>query len=605
MQQSNSQDSEIKFHDSVWSWPDASAGQRAAAFVIDTVLLGVLYGLLGALTQRFFGFETPTSIRSLIGFVYFIALETRSGQTLGKKIVGIRIVPLEPEPERLDDGLPLGTILRRESLGRFLCAITLFYGYLRILTRSDRMGLHDSLARTRVVSLSVANATPIRLKHVLGGVLALLLLGGGGFYYVKNYTAYPLRGLARQLEPIGIHIEGVNGNLARGFTIDRITQTTDDYEYEVRGVSFHYNKESRASERKFVVEDLTIENARFNLLRLPQASGTALPRAVKKVDEGPFGGTSEVNEVFSGILQILSIDINNVEVTIPNRTPYHLHRLFLSDFIYKSAPKSMEFERLYVSSDTIVLDLNQVFAEPKRVSFGRPAYVQIRPAAFPDLLRSAVDFQFEGLFEDKAPSMLKLSGFSNRLRVDLKDSAGELNLTNFTLGHYFKTDLPLWNLNLKIAGDLKSSKIQRVQGSVGIRSARFDLETFALAHIKGSRTFALSPRLSVDWREMLAGRDPGFVLGSSDRMKAKDALADLYFGKPAASLDASARSIVESDQRFFTDALDAGPSLAPLAVAPLSVAKPVVKAEVKSTTRTPSSLPRKLPPFKAKRRQSG
>lgn len=78
--------------------------------------------------------------------LYFVAPTMIWGQTLGKKIVGVRVV-------RLDYGGNLGMaqVMMRETIGKLLGVVTLGIGFFMVGWTRNQRGLHDRLAGTRVV----------------------------------------------------------------------------------------------------------------------------------------------------------------------------------------------------------------------------------------------------------------------------------------------------------------------------------------------------------------------------------------------------------------------------------------------------------------------
>jgi uncharacterized RDD family membrane protein YckC len=127
----------------------AGAGRRVAAYLIDTVIVltvgGFLIGLIGFALGFSEGFiYTLIAIFSLL---YFIILEGTRGQTLGKQLLGIRVV-------RLEDGQP---ITMGQSVGRNLLRIVdalpfwNLLGFLLIVFQSQKQRVGDLAAKTVVV----------------------------------------------------------------------------------------------------------------------------------------------------------------------------------------------------------------------------------------------------------------------------------------------------------------------------------------------------------------------------------------------------------------------------------------------------------------------
>ena len=76
--------------------------------------------------------------------LYDVLLNGTFGATLGKMAVGAKIIGVDGSP------LGYGRALLRSLAARFI-EMTLCVGYLPILVRPDKRGLHDLLAGTRVV----------------------------------------------------------------------------------------------------------------------------------------------------------------------------------------------------------------------------------------------------------------------------------------------------------------------------------------------------------------------------------------------------------------------------------------------------------------------
>jgi uncharacterized RDD family membrane protein YckC len=127
------------------SGPRASFGRRLVAYLIDAVLLGIVGGVLGALLDRD-SVESANGISLLLGLLYFPYFEGGStGQTLGKKALGIRVIDF-------NTGGPIGYgrgVVR--YLGRILSGIALLIGYLWMLWDREKQTWHDKLATTVVV----------------------------------------------------------------------------------------------------------------------------------------------------------------------------------------------------------------------------------------------------------------------------------------------------------------------------------------------------------------------------------------------------------------------------------------------------------------------
>lgn len=130
---------------------------RLLAGLIDlAVMAGLQFGIVGSITALFpptypghhfsaeglilFGVLSP-----LAWFLYAVLPLARSGSTLGKEIMGIRVVNQHGQNPSL-----LQAFLR-ESVGRWLNAMVLNMGLLFLFWDRDRQTLHDMVAETFVI----------------------------------------------------------------------------------------------------------------------------------------------------------------------------------------------------------------------------------------------------------------------------------------------------------------------------------------------------------------------------------------------------------------------------------------------------------------------
>jgi uncharacterized RDD family membrane protein YckC len=120
-----------------------SVGPRFLALLIDTVIIGVVAGLLSLLFHNAAG--AVGGIVGVLTLAYFIVMEATQGATLGKKALGLRVVKL--------DGSPIGW---SESVIRNLLRIidglfSYLVGAILIWTSPLRQRLGDRAAKTVVV----------------------------------------------------------------------------------------------------------------------------------------------------------------------------------------------------------------------------------------------------------------------------------------------------------------------------------------------------------------------------------------------------------------------------------------------------------------------
>lgn len=132
--------------------PAAGFWIRVAAALVDLVLLGVVQFSLGLVGGRVWGrdvdalpvFQTLIGLFTLLfSCLYATVLHSTGGQTIGKLLVGVRVLGVEGEP------LPPGAALLR-WFGYFASFATLGAGFAMAGLRRDKRALHDLIAGSRV-----------------------------------------------------------------------------------------------------------------------------------------------------------------------------------------------------------------------------------------------------------------------------------------------------------------------------------------------------------------------------------------------------------------------------------------------------------------------
>ena len=124
-------------------WP------RALAVIIDAIIIGIIAGIINAITAG--GSTDPGriavsgSISGILALIYFVVLEATMGATLGKRLLGLRVVK--------DDGSAIGwggSIIR--NILRIIDGLVFYLvGAIIIWNTQRRQRLGDILAHTVVV----------------------------------------------------------------------------------------------------------------------------------------------------------------------------------------------------------------------------------------------------------------------------------------------------------------------------------------------------------------------------------------------------------------------------------------------------------------------
>ncbi len=128
------------------SGPRAGFWRRFVAALLDGIILGVIGGILGAILTDSDNAASGTGV--ILGILYYTYFEGSSGQTLGKKALGIRVVDIAG-----GGSIGFGRAFIR-YIGRIVSAIPLLLGYFWMLWDKEKQTWHDKFARSVVVQES-------------------------------------------------------------------------------------------------------------------------------------------------------------------------------------------------------------------------------------------------------------------------------------------------------------------------------------------------------------------------------------------------------------------------------------------------------------------
>jgi len=136
---------------------------RFLAYLIDSVIISILMGVIWAptmfLTMRSAMSEGgPGPLAAILPFLSFLLTMFCSlgyvlwfwatkGATPGKKMLGLRIVREDGE-----EPIGWGTAFMR-LVGYMVSGAILYIGFLMIAWNPDKLGLHDKIAKTRVLKI--------------------------------------------------------------------------------------------------------------------------------------------------------------------------------------------------------------------------------------------------------------------------------------------------------------------------------------------------------------------------------------------------------------------------------------------------------------------
>lgn len=146
---------------------------RLAAYVIDSIIVffGLLFvrlflsGIMLVLSDTWIGgnilFHYTLKDILLYGFqvLYFILCTYLTGTTLGKRAMNLRVVSADGQK------LTILNVVYRETIGRFLCSLSVGIGYIIAGVDREKRGLHDILCDTRVIYAKRVKVIPVYPRY--------------------------------------------------------------------------------------------------------------------------------------------------------------------------------------------------------------------------------------------------------------------------------------------------------------------------------------------------------------------------------------------------------------------------------------------------------
>ncbi len=117
---------------------------------------GIIYQAIAALAGALLGVGSKSNGDTLmilvtmgLSLLYFVVPVYHSGQTLGKKIMKIKVVSTKED----ESDLGIGQVIYRETFGKIVSFMCLGLGYLNMLWSKDKKTWHDKMAGTEVIAL--------------------------------------------------------------------------------------------------------------------------------------------------------------------------------------------------------------------------------------------------------------------------------------------------------------------------------------------------------------------------------------------------------------------------------------------------------------------
>lgn len=126
----------------------AGFGVRLLVYIIDAVIIGIIVAILTAIGRRVnsdFLVGLSTGVGGVVGFFYLVYFWATTGQTPGKRLLGLRVVGRDDGI----NGIGWGPAIIR-WIGYLISGAIFFLGFLWIIWDRQKQGWHDKIAGTHV-----------------------------------------------------------------------------------------------------------------------------------------------------------------------------------------------------------------------------------------------------------------------------------------------------------------------------------------------------------------------------------------------------------------------------------------------------------------------
>jgi uncharacterized RDD family membrane protein YckC len=130
---------------------------RLVAYIIDAIIIAIPNAIIQAIFMGGLQSDSPGGgavIMALIGSLlvlvwsvgYLVYFWTTSGQTIGKKVMGVKVVTTDGEL------VGVGKAILR-IIGYAISGIVFYLGFIWIIFDSEKQGWHDKIAGTYVIKV--------------------------------------------------------------------------------------------------------------------------------------------------------------------------------------------------------------------------------------------------------------------------------------------------------------------------------------------------------------------------------------------------------------------------------------------------------------------
>lgn len=428
----------------------ASFEQRAIAYVIDSILLGLAVAFLSIFTNSILAM-------SVLTVLYYTNFHYYLGYTPGKYFLGLRVISEKPNMTYLD------FLWKREILGRIVSGMCFCIGYFVIIWHKKRKTWHDSLSKTRVISLEPVNVTPWSQVRVLAfAFVGLILLSGFSFHWLLMKSSFPLVQVFKSQKLMGLSYEGVSGNISDGFKVKNLSIRTNIADVRLRDVFILINKDKSGRKK------LNFKNPTINVF---EANGGIVYQKRLSTSETlmsfllPFGslnkpvkGQSKKSSNYNFSLEIL--DIRNITLHTKDRE-LPMHKFLILDWTVDGSGGSIQSASIDIAS----LYLKYTNIQKNGLDYNYNILGNLRKNS--DLIEGVkrdVVFTFNQSIKN-GQKLFKLDAFNKKVDILFTESNKKISINSLKLNDYFVSETPIREMNF-------TADAQKMQGEVTVRNRK-------------------------------------------------------------------------------------------------------------------------------------
>ncbi len=410
----------------------ASPKDRLFAHLIDFVLLSVVSSfLIGALG----GIGTYISIVAY--HIYFIVAHKVYGFTVGKQAMGIFIANTE------STSVTLKQIVLRETVWKWLSAVILMYGFLRLAVMGE--ALHDKMARTTVLTEKRKEVSFFKTAVV---TMCMSLMFGSSVYYVVTQTAFVGHLAVKKLAEQGHIVRGLRGNPKSGWSIDYWKGETPHGTFELRGIRFIYDFTALYSVGNVHIKEIHVASAVMNMREMPRFLKKQNADEKQQAADAQEDGEGAVSRVAR--LLVDKVNLAKIRIARPGLDTIEVDQFSIVSLMIDRRDASVK--QAYIDSSKIKLqiwDSNVHFASN---TITLRSKFELRKGLHRAIIKPIVgSLKFEG--EVYNPKLLDAEVFDGRLRLTYANNGLSVSARGLTPSLYVNYDNALRN----ITADLRNS----------------------------------------------------------------------------------------------------------------------------------------------------